>query len=203
MFPAVRLRIGFAATVLAALGAWLFAADAVRAQAPPADADRETEAFINRIGTLVLPQQKQLAREIIKERPGTPLAELAQKLLAEYELYEELAAREQLERDARTRSIREFWDAGRVPAPSIPAPLVTLVSDFDEPVLYQVRLPSMKWTGPYRLRPGQTHRYRGPVLFRRVTADGVTAYMLTPYTRYVFSDPRGTGTPRLFVDGAR
>jgi hypothetical protein len=162
--------------------------------------DRETQEFIDRISTLVLPQQKQLAREIIKNRPGTPLAELAEKLLAQYELYEDLAAREQRERDARTEWIREFWDAHRVPAPTIAAPLVTLINRFDEPVLYQVKLLSMKWTGPYRLPAGETHRYRGPVLVRRVTAEGVRTYALSPYNQYVFSDPRGTGTPRLFFD---
>jgi hypothetical protein len=152
--------------------------------------------MIQGLRNLVLPQQKKLARELIRKYPNTPLAEMARKLLDEYAQYDELRDAELREESDRRAQVRAYWDARRQPPRPATSRPVTITNLTDEPVLYEYHAPAMSWSRPVRLPVGESHTFHGTVQFRRVTPSGVVRDTLLPGVRYVF---RTSGDePRLF-----
>lgn len=170
----------------------------------------EAQEMIERIRRVVLPQQKIIARELIRKYPNSELAKLAQNLLDEYKLYDELAAAEQQKDETRLQNIRDywdeawskrrqhFWDAQRSTVRLAKPNPLAITNLTDEPVLYQVKGPAMDWSGPYRLRANESHRFNYPVIFRRATKQGLSKYSLSVGKRYIFRRPAKGGSTRLF-----
>jgi len=170
----------------------------------------EAREMIEHIRRVVLPQQKKIARELIRKYPNSELAKLAQELLDEYKLYDELAAAEQQKDESRLQKIRDYWDEARNkkrreygdaqrPATRPTKPhLLQITNLTDEPVLYQVKGPAMDWSGPFRLRADESHRFHSSVIFRRVTKMGLSQYSLSAGQHYVFRRLPQESSPRLF-----
>jgi len=175
-------------------------------EAPPAPYD-ETQAaddeaaarkMIGDVRSLILPQQKERAEELIQKYPNTKLAKLAEQLLAEYKLYESLKAAERAKIEARTAEVRAFWTAiypNAIPPEPVPLSITNLT---DEPVLYEVQGPVTEWSGPHNLRPGESHFLKYPATFRRVTQAGLVEYTLRVGQRYVFRQLASGELPQLF-----
>jgi hypothetical protein len=207
----LRRGTGIAAVLVAACVAGFALAQepaapgqAPQEQAAPYD---ETEAaeneeaarkMITDIRTLVLPQQKERAEEMIQKYPNTKLAKLAEQLLAEYKLYDTLRASEYAKVEARTAEVREYWKS-IYPSGTIsePAPM-SITNLTDEPVLYQIQGPETAWSGPHNLRIGDTHYLKYPVTLRRVTNAGVVKFSLRVGQRYVFRRPAEGEAPQLY-----
>ena len=201
MLPLRRCAVALA--VLFALAACsaprVIAADDEQTETPKqTDTPEDVQQVIDKIRQVILPQQKQLARELIRKYPNSDLARLAQKLLDEYKLYDELTAAQRQRDDARTKRIRGYWDARR-PVLCVAEPNPVQITNLtDQPVLYQVKGPSMGWAGPLRLRAGESHQYNYSVAFRRVTEGGQEHYSLAVGNHYVFRRPANGGPSRLF-----
>ncbi|MEX2286179.1 MAG: hypothetical protein WD648_03755 [Planctomycetaceae bacterium] len=168
---------------------------------PPAaqnpDDEQQAQRMIADIRTLVLPQQKDRAREMIKAFPNTRLAQLAQKLLDEHKLYEAMAAAENEQKRLHTEYVREYWKA-RYPEGLAPMPApMRLTNSSSESLLYQVRGPGMEWSSPHTLRIGEAHVFRYPVTLRRITKEGVVEQDLNVGVQYRFVAPAAGGSPTL------
>ena len=183
--------------VLLAWGIVGVAAMSFGAEQHPLDQEQTNET-LERIRTLILPQQKQWARNLIRQQPDTPLAKLAQQLLDEYKMYDAAREAEQRKADARTKQVREFWKARYRPAPKSETKPLRITNQSDEPVLFQVKGPSMAWSNPQRLRSGETQKFHYPVIYRRFTKAGTSTYSLSVGTLYVFKRSQKQGVPKLF-----
>ncbi|NOX55439.1 MAG: hypothetical protein GXP27_13580 [Planctomycetes bacterium] len=158
----------------------------------------EVERELERIRTLVLPQQKAWARRLIRQRPETPMAKAAQQLLEEYRLLDQLRERERREAEAHRRAVRAYWRAKQVPPLTVSRQFVRLTNRSDRAVLYEIKGPSMAWAGPYRLRKGQTHQFVYPAAVRFLVGDQVIEASVTPGAEYVFHE--GTGKRKLRLE---
>ena len=174
-----------------------YAAEAPRVETRAAD-ETADEKTLEKINTLVLPQQKQWAVELIEKDPDSEEAKLARRLLAEYKRYDELQAEQQREREAATRAIREYWEARQCTVLQPTQRPLTITNLTEEPVLYQIRGPGMAWAGPHRLRGGDSHKFHYPVVYRRVTQTGIVQYSLSVGSRCVFRVPKAADATRLF-----
>ena len=170
-----------------------------KVQAQQSDED-EFQKEIERVRTLVLPLQKRWAREFIKKNPDSPDAKIAQELLDEYKFYDTQAELERQKEKNRTQKVKQYWDNRRLPRRMPDANPIRITNLTDVPVLYQIKGPSMNWSGPYRLREGQTHQFEYPMLYQRITQEGLSVYSLSLGSRYVFRRPTSGGLPRLFSD---
>ena len=166
-------------------------------QARQSDED-EFQKEIERVRTLVLPLQKRWAREFIKKNPDSPNAKIAQELLDEYNFYDTQAELERQKEKNRTQIVKQCWDNRRLPPGMPDANPIRITNLTDVPVLYQIKGPSSNWSGPYRLRERQTHQFKYPMLYRRITQEGLSVYSLSLGGRYVFRRPTSGGLPRLF-----
>jgi len=160
--------------------------------------EQEAREMISNIRSLVLPQQKERAQEMIDKYPNTRVAKLAEQLLEEFRLYDALAAAESARIEARTASVREYWTS-RYPGGSFEGEPTRITNLSGEPALYQVRGPSMDWSGPHVLRVGETHLLKYAAEYRRITLEGTEEYALRVGGNYVFRQPDGGGGPRLFT----
>lgn len=163
------------------------------------DAQDETraEAIVQDIRTLVLPQQIARARKVIKDYPNTHLAKIARQLLDEHSLYAREAQITAQRDQAITRIVKNHW-ANR-PAPSKPefTPLrITNLSD--DTVMYQMKGQVTMWSGPYRLRSGETHVFNQPIQYRRITSEGYVEHTLSLGVSYGFINPPTGGLPQLY-----
>ncbi len=168
---------------------------------PPAaqnpDDEQQAQRMIADIRILVLPQQKERAREMIKQFPNTRLAKLAQKLLDEHKLYDAMAAAEIEQKRLHTQWVREYWTA-QYPEGLAPMPAPTrLTNSTSEALLYQVRGSGMEWSSPHMLRIGDTHVFRYPLILRRITNEGVVEQDLNVGVQYRFVAPTAGGNPTL------
>ena len=163
--------------------------------------EQQVQEFFERVRTLVLPQQEQWARELIRRHPDTPVAKQAQMLLDEYTRYNKATDEEQQRKQAHTKAIREFWDARRPAARKATVGPLEIINETDRPVLYQVKGPSMEWAGPHRLRAGQTHRFHYPVRYRRYSRKDLNEFSLSVGTRYAFRQSDEDGVVRLYRAG--
>ena len=166
-------------------------------QAQPTGED-EFQKKIEEVRTLVLALQKRWAREFIKMNPDSPDAKIAQELLDEYQLYGTQAELERQKENSRTQMVKQYWGNRRLPFRVADANPIRITNLTDVPVLYQIKGPSMDWSGPYRLREGQTHQFEYPMLYQRITQEGLSVYSLSLGSRYVFRRPTSGGLPRLF-----
>ena len=148
--------------------------------------DEQVIRELERVRSLVLPQQEAWARNLIRSAPNTPGAKLAQQLLDEYDRFHKIESAEN-EQELRWRStVREYWRAQRPPRPDYEPPVVCVVNRTDQPVLYEVKGPSLGWAGPHRLRPGQSHQFKYPIVLRYMIGEEVTTRSLPLGTNHVF-----------------
>ena len=168
------------------------------AEAPPPLTDAQASEMIERIRNLILPQQKEAAQELIRKYPNSRIAKIAQDLLDEYMLYDNLEAQSRQNQIARDTMIREFWRHYYPPYEKVVPVQTQIVNRSDRSVLYQLKGPEMEWAGPFRLAIGETHTVNYPVLFRRVTADGIMEYTLPQGIQCVFKNAAETEQPKLY-----
>lgn len=157
----------------------------------------EVERELERIRTLILPQQKTWARRLIRQHPETPMAKAAQQLLDEYRRLDQLREKERREAEAHRRAVRAYWQARRVAPLTAPQQFVRLTNRADREVLYEIKGPCMVWTGPYRLRKGQTHQFVYPAAVRFFVGDQIIVTSVTPGAEYVFRGSTGKEKLRL------
>lgn len=156
------------------------------------------QKLVDELQHLVLSQQREIARQIIREYPETETARIARDLLDDLELYDEAEEVEYQRELVRTEWIRNFWDARRPPAPVLPNVDITIANLADEAAIFQVRGPSMDWSRPVILPVGDTDRLKYPAAFRRMTKDGTVLYSLQLGGHYVFLKAEGESEPRLY-----
>jgi len=135
---------------------------------------------------LVLPQQKAWARGLIRQQPDTPMAKAAQQLLDEYRCFDALREAERRQADAYARGIRADWRSRRVPRLTAQRRVVRLRNRAGRAVPYQIKGPSMAWSGPYRLRDGQTHEVRYMATIRFWDGTRFVVRSVTPGYEYTF-----------------
>lgn len=169
-------------------------------QVSPEDAADEVraEAIVQEIRTLVLPQQIATARRVIQLYPNTHLAKVARELLEEYKLYQ-IESDAILQKDRETGEyLRRFWATRRTKPVNDFTPLrITNLSD--ETVMYQMKGQVTMWSGPYRLRPGETHLFNQSIQYRRITRDGLAEHSLTLGQSYGFLNSADGKLPQLYT----
>lgn len=154
--------------------------------------------MVQEIRSLVLPQQKEMAEEMIRKYPNTRLSKIAEQLLEEYRMYDALMEADQAKVEAETAAVRAFWKTvypGGLNLEGMPTRITNLT---DEPVLYQIHGPETAWSGPHNLRVNESHILKYPATFRRVTKDGAVEYSLRVGKHYVFRRLTPDAVPQLF-----
>jgi hypothetical protein len=174
------------------------------AQEPNATADAllqediQAAQLVERLQNLVLSQQRQIARELIRKYPDTDLAQRARDLLQQLELYDTLEAAEFSRDLARTDWVRNFWDARR-PAPPVVIDMdVRITNSADVAAIFQVRGPGTEWSHPIALTPGESMRLKYPAEYRQVTPEVTHAHLLNLGQSYTFLKGPGDARPRLY-----
>ncbi len=162
------------------------------------DDEARAQRLVDRLQNLVLSQQREIARQLVRQYPDTDAAKRAQELLEELELYDAADAAKREREDRRTEQIRNLWDARRPPAPTLPDLDITITNLGELGAIFQVRGPSMEWSRPVVLAVGETNRLKYPAAFRRITKEGTVLYSLQLGGRYVFLQNEGEATPRLY-----
>lgn len=183
--------IAVAAILLVPRVAWSqLSGDSAVPPAPRSAAEDEEAARreIERLRLLIVPQQKERARQWIEQHPGTELARVAREVLDRYAQFEQLKARELARTEAHESLIRGYWDARRPRFESPPPVDFVLRNDSNVPVLYELRTPITAWLGPHRMAVGGTYRAGRPVEIRFVGARGLTQVVLLPGRVYAFAD---------------
>lgn len=145
---------------------------------------------------LTLQQQKERARELIRERPNTRLAAVLQRVLSEYEAFDRLHESERAARAAVSAWNRDYWCGRCPPEPPWHPPVGRIGNATDEPVLYEIRLTGIErtlWMGPYRLRAGASYESPHPYLVRYLTGGGVQEQLIVPGQSYAFQGDAAAG----------
>jgi hypothetical protein len=155
------------------------------------------EAEIARLLQLARPQQKERARKLIDEYPGTRLAEILQRVLDEYAVFDQAAAAEQQAFDARTAGYKAYWQARCCPPPPFHPPVGEIFNGTGEPVLYEVRYDGIhrtRWMGPYRLRAGGSFASPHPYFIRYIAGGAMQQQVVVPGTAYTFGGVPGSSS---------
>ena len=166
----------------------------------------DAEAEISRLLQLARPQQKERARKLIDEYPGTRLAEILQRLLDEYAAFDQAAAAEQQAFAARTAGYRAYWQARCCPPPPFNPPVGQIFNGTDEPVLYEIRYDGIhrtRWMGPYRLRVGGAFTSPHPYFIRYIVGGVMQQQVVFPGTAFTFQGTPGTSSFLLGAGAAQ
>jgi hypothetical protein len=178
--------------VAACLAGFTSSPQRVSAQPPTPAIEPDIERELEELLALTLPQQKERARRLIEEYPGTELARILQRLLNEYEVFDQLAADEQRLREAQSAWVQAYWRDRCCPLPPWNPPLGRIINETGEPILYEQRIDGIhrtRWSGPFRLGVGRHYESPYPFLVRYLAAGGVHVRMIAPGESYAF---RGT-----------
>lgn len=166
---------------------------AADAPAPQTEEELEARRAIENLQILIVPQQKERARELIEQYPNSEVARIARELLDKYEQFGRLRQAEAARVEAHEELIRRYWDARRPPFHS-PEPIkLTLRNASRRPVLYELRTPITEWLGTNRMAVGDEYRSGRPVRVRHVTPSGIQEFLLVPGRYYVFRDAADGG----------
>jgi len=160
--------------------------------APP-----DAEAELARLLQLARPQQKERARKLIEQYPNTRLAEILQRVLDEYAVFDQAAAAEQQALAARTAGYRAYWQSRCCPPPPWTPPVGQIFNGTDEPVLYEIRYDGIhrtRWMGPYRLRGGTAFTSPHPYFVRYLSGGVMQVQYVIPGEAYTFAGTPGTSS---------
>jgi len=101
--------------------------------------------------------------------------------------------------NSKLRVAAARWEAPFLTARFAPAGVV-ITNRSEEVFVYQTRGPYSGWSEPYRLRPGETHKFEiaHPLLYRRESPAGYEFYTLPAGSYSEVLTPSTGGPPRLY-----
>lgn len=145
-----------------------FASGTEKAELTPQEQEEAAQELLKGVQKLVLSQQKRIASKVIRLYPKSESAQVARLLLEEYKRFGKLTEAQEQAEAAWMNQVRNHWFVERDPVQDscfftilegTQIAATKIVNRSKTPILYELKGPSMPWTGPYRLRSGESHEF--------------------------------------------
>ncbi|QGQ24303.1 hypothetical protein F1728_17115 [Gimesia benthica] len=164
-----------------------FATDSKPAELTPEEQEQAAQELLKGVEKLVLSQQKRIAAKVIRLYPKSESAKIARLLLEEYARFAVLTEDQERAQAEWLNQVRDHWFVERDPVHNscffmilegTQVPATKIVNTTKTPLLYELKGPSMPWTGPYRLRAGESHEFHYTAQIRFFTDAGLVVKTL-------------------------
>ncbi|QDT30123.1 hypothetical protein Enr10x_54830 [Gimesia panareensis] len=145
-----------------------FGPDSEKTEMTPQEQEEAAQELLKGVEKLVLSQQKRIASKVIRLYPQSESAKIARLLLEEYKRFGQLTEDQEKIQAEWMNQVRNHWFVERNPVHNscfftilegTQTPATKIVNRSKTPILYELKGPSMPWTGPYRLRAGESHEF--------------------------------------------
>ena len=164
-----------------------FTPDADKVELTPQEQEEAAQELLKGVEKLVLSQQKRIASKVIRLYPKSESAKIARLLLEEYKRFNGLTEDKEKAEAAWMNQVRNHWFVERDPVHNscfftilegTQVPATKIVNVSKTPILYELKGPSMPWTGPYRLRVGESHEFHYTAQIRFFQDEGLVVKTL-------------------------